>query len=193
MLNARHEDEQSGRFTKNFLIVAPGLIVYDRLLDAFCGRIKRGTEYRDFETNDFTLNQDVFIPTHLRQEVFSFIQNNVVTKEEGIGRKATGDGMIALTNWHLFENQLEDDEPQEDGDMTVPEIIEQLLPIRPGKAAGNDLGMLDRRTLRGNEIDYLTGLKDIMVINDEAHHSHELKRGGEIEEVEWQKGLNAIA
>lgn len=193
MLNARHEDEPSGRFTKNFLIVAPGLIVYDRLLDAFCGRIKRGTEYRDFDTNDFTLNQDVFIPTHLRQEVFSFIQNNVVTKEEGIGKKTTGDGMIALTNWHLFENQLEDDVPQEEGDMTVPEIIEQLLPIRPGKAAGNDLGMLDRRTLRGNEIEYLTGLKDIMVINDEAHHIHELKRGGEIEEVEWQKGLNAIA
>ena len=193
MLNARHEDEPSGRFTKNFLIVAPGLIVYDRLLDAFCGRIKRGTEYRDFDTNDFTLNQDVFIPTHLRQEVFSFIQNNVVTKEEGIGRKATGDGMIALTNWHLFENQLEDDVPQEEGDMTVPEIIEQLLPIRPGKAAGNDLAMLDRRTLRGNEIEYLMGLKDIMVINDEAHHIHELKRGGEIEEVEWQKGLNAIA
>ena len=193
MLNARHEYEPSGRFTKNFLIVAPGLIVYDRLLDAFCGRIKRGTEYRNFDTNDFTLNQDVFIPTHLRQEVFSFIQNNVVTKEEGIGRKATGDGMIALTNWHLFENQLDDDVPQEEGDMTVPEIIEQLLPIRPGKAAGNDLGMLDRRTLRGNEIEYLTGLKDIMVINDEAHHIHELKRGGEIEEVEWQKGLNAIA
>ena len=193
MLNARHEDEPSGRFTKNFLIVAPGLIVYDRLLDAFCGRIKRGEEYRDFDTNDFVLNQDVFIPVHLRQEVFSFIQNNVGTKEEGIGRKATGDGMIALTNWHLFENQLEDDEPHEDGDMTVPEIIEQLLPIRPGKAAGNDLGMLDRRTLRGNEIEYLTGLKDIMVINDEAHHIHELKRGGEIEEVEWQKGLNAIA
>ena len=193
MLNARHEYESSGRFTKNFLIVAPGLIVYDRLLDAFCGRIKRGTEYRDFDTNDFTLNQDVFIPTHLRQEVFSFIQNNVVTKEEGIGRKATGDGMIALTNWHLFENQLEDDVTQEEGDMTVPQIIEQLLPIRPGKAAGNDLGMLDRRTLRGNEIEYLTGLKDIMVINDEAHHIHELKRGGEIEEVEWQKGLNAIA
>ena len=193
MLNARHEYEPSGRFTKNFLIVAPGLIVYDRLLDAFCGRIKRGTEYRDFDTNDFTLNQDVFIPTHLRQEVFSFIQNNVVTKEEGIGKKTTGDGMIALTNWHLFENQLEDDVPQEEGDMTVPEIIEQLLPIRPGKAAGNDLGMLDRRTLRGNEIEYLTGLKDIMVINDEAHHIHELKRGGEIEEVEWQKGLNAIA
>ncbi|MBO5613631.1 MAG: DEAD/DEAH box helicase family protein, partial [Prevotella sp.] len=29
LLNARHEDVKSGRFTKNFLIVAPGLIVYD--------------------------------------------------------------------------------------------------------------------------------------------------------------------
>ena len=193
MLNARHEDEPSGRFTKNFLIVAPGLIVYDRLLDAFCGRIRRGTEYRDAQTNDFVLNQELFIPTHLRQEVFSFIQNNVVTKEEGIGRKTTGDGLIALTNWHLFENQLDEEEPQEGSEMSVPQLIEELLPIRPGKAAGNDLGILDRRSLRGTEIEYLMALKDIMVINDEAHHIHELKRGGEIEEVEWQKGLNAIA
>jgi len=192
MLNARHEDVPSGRFTKNFLIVAPGLIVYDRLLDAFCGRMQREKEERDIETNDFYLNQEVFIPVHYRQEVFSFIQNNVVTKEEGIGRKTTGDGLIALTNWHLFENQMADEaaEPQQ---MDVPDIINELLPIRPGKAAGNDLGMLDRRYLRGSELEYLSELEDIMVINDEAHHIHEMKRNGEIEEVEWQKGLNAIA
>ena len=201
MLNARHEDVKSGRFTKNFLIVAPGLIVYDRLLDAFCGRMQRDKERlrvgerssgmeRDIETNDFYLNQEVFIPVHYRQEVFSFIQNNVVTKDEGIGRKTTGDGLIALTNWHLFENQIEEEAEQE---LDVPGMINELLPIRPGKAAGNDLGMLDRRYLRGSELEYLAGLEDIMVINDEAHHIHELKRNGEIEEVEWQKGLNAIA
>ena len=191
MLNARHEDVKSGRFTKNFLLVAPGLIVYDRLLDAFCGRMKEGKQERDIETNDFYMNQEVFIPVHYRQEVFSFIQNNVVTKEDGIGRKTTGDGLIALTNWHLFENQIENDVEEEEND--VPAIINKLLPIRPGKAAGNDLGMLDRRYLRGSELDYLAGLDDIMVINDEAHHIHELKRNGEIEEVEWQKGLNVIA
>ena len=202
MLNARHEDVKSGRFTKNFLLVAPGLIVYDRLLDAFCGRLQEGTERqrvgerssgmeRDIETNDFYMNQEVFIPVHYRQEVFSFIQNNVVTKEDGIGRKTTGDGLIALTNWHLFENQMEDEAQDEEND--VPAIINKLLPIRPGKAAGNDLGMLDRRYLRGSELEYLAGLDDIMVINDEAHHIHELKRNGEIEEVEWQKGLNVIA
>lgn len=193
MLNARHEDVKSGRFTKNFLIVAPGLIVYDRLLDAFCGRIERGKESRNIETNDFYLNQELFIPVHYRQEVFSFIQNNVVTKDEGIGRKTTGDGIIALTNWHLFENQLDEESKEENGELTPSEIIGKLLPIRPGKAAGNDLGMLDRRYLRGSEIEYLAELEDIMVINDEAHHIHELKRNGEVEEVEWQKGLNAIA
>ena len=115
-----------------------------------------------------------------------------MTKEEGIGRKTTGDGLIALTNWHLFENQMADEaaEPQQ---MDVPDIINELLPIRPGKAAGNDLGMLDRRYLRGSELEYLSELEDIMVINDEAHHIHEMKRNGEIEEVEWQKGLNVIA
>jgi len=200
MLNARREasptpsegGEMRFRFTKNFLIVAPGLIVYDRLLDAFCGRMERGKEERNIETNDFYLNQEVFIPVHYRQEVFSFIQNNVVTKEEGIGRKTTGDGLIALTNWHLFENQIAD-EPNESQPKDIPGMINELLPIRPGKAAGNDLGMLDRRYLRGSELEYLAELDDIMVINDEAHHIHELKRNGEIEEVEWQKGLNAIA
>ena len=200
MLNARREaspttsegGEMRFRFTKNFLIVAPGLIVYDRLLDAFCGRMERDKEERNIETNDFYLNQEVFIPVHYRQEVFSFIQNNVVTKEEGIGRKTTGDGLIALTNWHLFENQIAD-EPNESQLKDIPAMINELLPIRPGKAAGNDLGMLDRRYLRGSELEYLAELDDIMVINDEAHHIHELKRNGEIEEVEWQKGLNAIA
>lgn len=197
MLNARHEDVESGRFTQKFLIVAPGLIVYDRLLDAFCGRKKRDEDYRDPQTNDYYMNQEVFIPERYRDEVFSFIQNNVVTKEDGIGRKTTGEGLIALTNWHLFENQMEEKEQDEDVDdsntVTPAEIIGDLLPIRPGKSAGNDLGMLDRRALGGTELEYLVGLKDLMVINDEAHHIHEIKRNGETEEVEWQKGLNAIS
>lgn len=197
MLNARHEDVESGRFTQKFLIVAPGLIVYDRLLDAFCGRKKRDEEYRDPQTNDYYMNQEVFIPERYRDEVFSFIQNNVVTKEDGIGKKTTGEGLIALTNWHLFENQMEEKEQDEEMDdsstVTPSEIISDLLPIRPGKSAGNDLGMLDRRALGGTELEYLASLKDLMVINDEAHHIHEIKRNGETEEVEWQRGLNAIS
>lgn len=196
--------EVKPRFTKNFLIVAPGLIVYDRLLDAFLGRKKRDDETRDPQTSDFVLNQEVFLPPQYRQEVFSFIQNNVVTKEDGIGRKVTGNGMIAITNWHLFENSLNnfDGREADDGMSSPPpiggwgeasKIVSDLLPVRPGKAAGNDLGMLDRRALGGTELEYLAGLEDLMVINDEAHHIHEVRRGGETEEVEWQQGLNRIS
>ncbi len=191
MLNALHETEPSGRFTTNFLIVAPGLIVYERLKDAFCGRQKRGEETRDFQTNDYCLNQELFLPEMYREEVFSFIQNNTVTKESGIGRKVTGNGLIALTNWHLFENETEGN--SYDDEATAPAIIRDLLPLRPGKAAGNDLNTIDGRVLGGTELEFLSRLSDIMVINDEAHHIHELKRNGEVEEVEWQKGLNAIA
>lgn len=191
VLNARRLD--SDRFTKQFLLVAPGLIVYDRLLDAFLGRKEKEEDPRDPQTSDFVLNQEVFLPPQYRQEFFSFLQNNVVTKEDGIGKKITGDGLIAITNWHLFEASLGADDESEDGEPTPPEIIDDLLPIRPGKAAGNDLGMLDRRALGGTELEYLAGLKDLMVINDEAHHIHEVKRGGETEEVEWQQGLNKIS
>ena len=192
MLNARHEEERSGRYTTNFLIVAPGLIVYDRLKDAYCGRMKENGEGRDIFTNDLYQHKDLFIPPAYQDEVFSFVQNNVVTKEDGIGRKITGNGLIAITNWHLFLSDEEIAENDVAGN-SAPEIIKDILPIRPGTSGGNALDALDRQYLKGNEIEYLAALPDLMVINDEAHHIHEHKVQGETEEVEWQKGLNKIA
>lgn len=190
ILNVRHT-EDSSRYMQNFLIVAPGLVVYDRLQDAFKGRLKAGgTTERDPMTNDFRKFQDLFIPPVYRDEVFGFLQNNVVSKEDGIGRKVTGGGLIALTNWHLFMSG--EDETTED-DNAAPAIINALLPARPGTSAGNALDTLDNAYLRGNELDYLASLPDLMVINDEAHHIHESKVAGEIEEVEWQKGLDYIS
>ena len=193
ILNARHTEniDDDCRYTQRFLIVAPGLVVYDRLQDAFKGRLKtgEGTE-RDPMTNDFRKFQDLFIPLAYREKVFGFLQNNVVSKEDGIGRKVTGEGLIALTNWHLFMNG--NDEETDESDSTQA-ILNDLLPARPGTAAGNALDTLDNAYLRGNELDYLASLPDLMVINDEAHHIHESKVAGEIEEVEWQKGLDFIA
>ena len=142
MLNALHEAEPSGRYTRNFLIVAPGLIAYERLKDAFCGSMRPGDGTRDFTTNDYCRNQDLFIPEMYRNEVLSFIQNNIVTKEDGIGRKVTGNGIIALTNWHLFENEF-DAHGDEASACDAPAIVADLLPLRPGKAAGNDLNTID--------------------------------------------------
>ena len=189
LLNARHEDEPSGRYTRHFAIVAPGLVVYDRLLDAYKGRLKSGTNERDPMTNDFYRNKDLFIPPQYRDEVFAFIHNNVVCKEEGIGRKTTGEGLIALTNWHLFM-QAEDEEARDEDEPSS--VIDDILPLRPGISAGNALDTLDRQYLRGAEMEYLAELPELMVINDEAHHIHENKVAGEVHEVEWQRGLNYI-
>lgn len=190
MLNARYETERSGKFTANFLLVAPGLIVYERLLDAYLGKENEAKE-RIFEESDFYKFRDLFIPPAYKEEIFGFIQSNVVKKEE-IGSKITGNGLIAITNWHLFMSG-EEEEHEEAGLENPAGVIKDLLPIRPGTTGGNDLGSLDNIYLRGSELDYLAGLDSLMVVNDEAHHIHENKAYGEIEEVEWQKGLNKIS
>lgn len=190
-LNARYYKNELGNYSRNFLLVAPGLIVYERLLDAFMGKEQvDGT--RDFEQSDFKKYEKLFIPQSYADTIFGFIQSAVTRKEE-IGKKVTGEGMIAITNWHLLSGVEEEikelnsplDDPQE--------VIKRALPISPGKAQGNALDALDNQYLRGQEIEYLARLDDIVVFNDEAHHIHEVKKGGELFEVEWQKSLNKIS
>jgi type III restriction enzyme len=182
------------RFTRQFLIVAPGLIVYDRLLDAFCGKQFSGV--RDFATSDVFKFAELFIPEAYRETVFCFVRGNVCSKAE-IGLKATGNGMIAISNWHLLADA---EELETEEEITAPgamleaqQVIAAVLPLMPGKSTGNSLDVLDRRYARGNVLDYLAGLPDLMVFNDEAHHIHELKKEGETTEVEWQKSLTKIA
>lgn len=194
-LNARAEEQTSERrYSKNFLIVAPGLIVYERLLDAYLGKEEVGTGTRSFDTSDFKKFQELFIPPAHRETLFGFLQSNIV-KKEAIGKKVTGDGMVAITNWHLLAGVADDDEeatelsPLEDPSA----VIKDLLPVAPGTSAGNTLETLDNRFLRGNEIEYLAKLDRLVVFNDEAHHIHETKKAGIESEVEWQKSLNRLA
>ncbi len=170
----------SGRYSCNFLIVAPGIIVYERLLDAFKGRLKENGTERDFSTNDFVQNMELFVPGAYRDEFFSFLQSNTIGKEEGIGRKVTGEGMIALTNWHLF---LADKD--EGTAMAKADLVSELLPTRPGASAGNSLDVLDAKYLRGTEVEFLQSLPDLVIVNDEAHHIHD-------KDLQWQRGLNKI-
>jgi type III restriction enzyme len=189
-LNAKYEVEPSGRFSKNFLIVAPGLIVYERLLDAFLGSEQvDGT--RNFEESDFKRFEKLFIPAAYKDAIFGFIQSNVVRKEE-IGKKVTGEGMIAITNWHLLAG--EDEKTDKSSPLEDPvEVLNDVLPIAPGKTNGNALDSLDNQHLRGMEIEYLANLPDLVVFNDEAHHIHQFKKDGEIFEVQWQKSLLKIS
>ncbi len=194
-LNAKYGEETKQKYTKNFLVVAPGLIVYDRLLDAFKGkRTPAGT--RDFYTADIVQNVDLFLPERYREAVFSFLQNAVCEKSD-IGRKVTGEGIIAVTNWHLLSG---DEDDKEDLSVTASAVLEDgrgiikdLLPITPGTTAGHDLNAIDRRILNGGELEYLVSLSDICVFNDEAHHIHENKTDGIVSDVEWQEAMNKIS
>lgn len=189
-LNAKYEEQPSGSYSKNFLLVAPGLIVYERLLDAYLGKENELGE-RSFETSDIYIFRELFLPLNFREDVFGFIQNSVARKQE-IGSKVTGEGIIAIANWHLFmedEEQEESNTPLDD----VSGIVKDIIPIRPGVSGGNSLDSLDAQYLSGREIEYLAILPDLVTFNDEAHHIHENKSYGEVKEVEWQKSLNSIA
>lgn len=193
ILNANRAPE-STRYTKNFLVVAPGLIVYDRLLDAFMGKERDGE--RDFSISDLAVFQELFIPDAYRDEVFRFVQGAVCPKE-AIGRKATAGGIIAISNWHVLSEEGEasiDDELASPGDTPDPKaVLQNVLPLPPGISASNDLNNLNRRYEKGGILSYLKDLPALMVFNDEAHHIHDFKREGEVTEVEWQKSLNQIA
>jgi type III restriction enzyme len=177
-------------FSKNFLIVAPGLIVYNRLLNAFLGSVNEEGN-RNFEKSDFKKFKELFIPPMYREIVFSFIQSSVAKKDE-ISSKVTGDGLIAITNWHLLSR--DEEEIIIDSPLDNPhEVYKKVFPISPGTTSGNSLDSLDKNFLKGKEINYLAELENLVVFNDEAHHIHENKKQGEISEVEWQKSLNYIS
>ena len=186
------------RFSSNFLIVAPGLIVYDRLLDSFQGKMVNGV--RDFTTSDIYAQRQLFVPPTHEKPLFAFLQSSVVTKKE-IGSKVTGGGMVAITNWHLltgaedpdFVDEEDDDVKAPGADIDPQQAIDSFFPLTPGTAAGNSLDALDRRYLRGGPLQSLIDLPDLVVFNDEAHHIHALKKGEEQTDVEWQKSLSAIA
>lgn len=187
------------RFSSNFLIVAPGLIVYDRLLDSFLGKERDGE--RHFDTSDIYAQRELFIPDNYRDQVFAFLQSSVVTKAD-IGRQVMGSGVIAITNWHLLAG-VEDPNFTDDGDgddLDAPgqdidpkEAVESFFPITPGTAQGNALEALDRRHLRGGPLQALKDLPDLVVFNDEAHHIHEVRKSDEVTDVEWQLSLSDIA
>ena len=194
MLNAARAPDDA-RFTKHFLIVAPGLIVYQRLLDAFCGKMRSGKP--EWETSDLAKNADLFVPDAYREEVFRFVQGNVCPKEE-LGRKVTAGGLIGICNWHALADAGEEIEPETDVETpgvapNPKEVAAAVLPLSPGTSAGNSLEVLNRRFERGSVLDFLRELPGLLVFNDEAHHIHEVRSEGEITEVEWQRSLRLIA
>ena len=134
----------------NFLIVAPNVIVYQRL-------------EKDFANNRI-FHELPLIPPEWKG---SFTQKVIL---RGEAAEPDPSGNLFLTNIHqLYESRNEE--------QTLENAVEILLGKKPEK----DLASSGQRSM----LERVKSLKDIIVLNDEAHHVHD-------EDLAWSQSLLAI-
>ena len=134
----------------NFLIVAPNVIVHQRL-------------EKDFASNRI-FHQLPLIPPEWRRR---FAQNVIL---RGDASEPSGAGNLFLTNIHqLYEAR--------EKEWTPANAVDAMLGAKPAK----DLAASTERTM----LERVKTLRDLVVINDEAHHVHD-------EKLAWSQSLLAI-
>src|SRR6266478_10146993 len=149
--NAVREDDQD--YAKTFLILAPNVIVFERLRSDFeGGRI---------------FHLDPLVP----RELDIFWEFDCVMR--GDAERAPAEGTLFLTNiQQLYERSARRTNGDEE-----PAIMTEVLGPKPKDEVGNDLSsfseMLTKRTGR------------LLVLNDEAHHTHD-------EEKEWNTVIRRL-
>ena len=140
----------SSELSTNFLIVAPNVIVYQRL-------------EKDFANNRI-FHELPLIPPEWKG---SFSQKVIL---RGEGTEPDPSGNLFLTNIHqLYESR--------DKEWTPENAVDALLGRKPAK----DLATSGQRLM----LERVKSLKDLVVLNDEAHHVHD-------EELAWTQSLLAI-
>jgi len=149
--NAVRESEAD--YAKTFLLIAPNVIVFERLKSDFeGGRI-------------FTL--DPLIPRDLK---ISWEFDCVM---RGDAERTPAEGMLFLTNIHQLYDKTDRKKSSDD----EPDIMTDILGSKPKDDVYSELmsftTMLKKRT------------GQILVLNDEAHHTHD-------EESEWNKTIRTI-
>jgi len=149
--NAVRENEED--YAKTFLIIAPNVIVLERLKSDFeGGRI---------------FNVDPLIPRELQ---ISWEFDCVM---RGDAERAPAEGMLFLTNIQQLYDRTERKKNSDD----EPDIMTDVLGPKPKDEVNSDLTsfseMLAKRAGR------------LLVLNDEAHHTHD-------EENEWNKVIRNL-
>lgn len=134
----------------NFLVVAPNVIVYQRL-------------EKDFANNRI-FHELPLIPPEWKGD---FAQKVIL---RGEAAEPDPSGNLILTNIHqLYESR--------DQEWTPGNAVEALL----GKTPAPDLTASGQRTM----LERVKSLKDLVVLNDEAHHVHD-------DDLSWNQSLLAI-
>lgn len=145
--NATKEKRED--FTKHFVLIAPNLIVLDRLFgDSKNPEFFEGAIFKKFP----------FIPPEWSTD----FQLDVIGPDEE--REATRPATLYLLNWQKFIER-------ENGEAENP--VQNILGPKPPSEIAVSLARLKDRLLR---------LKNVMVLNDEAHHVWD-------EELVWHKAI----
>ncbi|MFH0915121.1 MAG: DEAD/DEAH box helicase family protein [bacterium] len=145
--NRLHRTDNRRRYTSDFLLVAPNLIVLDRLAEAF--------------ENSAIFKQFPFIPPEWEADFhLQVIVQNQVTA-------AHGTGTLYLTNVQQLYEQ-EEERPKN--------VLHEALgrPVIKGQSLGRE--ELQDRLLKE---------RNLLVLNDEAHHVHS-------DDLEWAKAIARI-
>jgi len=147
--------EPESDLSRNFLIIAPNIIVLNRLR-------------KDFD--DFKIfKQDPLIPENGYADQYWQNDFHLTLHIQDELKPITEEGNLFLTNIHrVYLN--EDQEPS---------LEEEFLGKKPPADADTSKGMDLGKVLRSNKI------KDLVVMNDEAHHIHD-------ENMQWFKSIEDI-
>lgn len=146
-----HKQRVTGsELSTNFLVIAPNVIVYQRL-------------EKDFAANRIFYELPL-IPPEWRA---AFAQKVILRGEAG---EPDPSGNLFLTNiQQLYESR--------DQEWTPQNAVEALL----GKKPSQDLATAGQRSM----LERAKSLKDVVVLNDEAHHVHD-------EDLKWTQSLLAV-
>ncbi|HET6330718.1 MAG TPA: hypothetical protein VFF76_08020 [Holophagaceae bacterium] len=169
-------DERAWRetaFSARCLVVTPGLVVHDRLLDALLGtQDARGN--RQMEKSDLRVFRELFLPSEDRDAFFGAFRP--LNGREVRETTPQPEAFALVVNWQaLMDRSGEEDEAEHPSD---------LLEI-PKYGSVTERGNPRYLVLR----EWLAQEPGLVVFNDEAHHTHTQADG---EEGAWEEALSAI-
>ncbi len=160
-------------FSARCLVVTPGLVVHGRLLDALLGpEDDRGNRHLD--RCDLRRFRELFLPSEHRDAFFGAFQAK--DGRQILETTPQPEAFALVVNWQALMDRS--------GLESESENPADLLDI-PKYGSVTERGNPRYLVLR----EWLAQAPDLVIFNDEAHHTH---TSGEGEEGRWEEALSAI-
>ncbi len=177
-LDPAEREWRTRAFSARCLVVTPGLVVHDRLLDALLGtQDARGN--RHLETADLRRFRDLFLPVEHQDAFFGAFR--ALNGRDVLETTPQPEAFALVVNWQALMDRS--------GEENEAEHPAELL----------DLPKYGSVTERGNPRflvlrEWLAAEPDLVIFNDEAHHTHTNpgEKGYEGGEGAWETALNLI-